>query len=104
MSFAVRDVIPLTRARATLSELADEVKTGAEKIITKNGESYVALIDADKLDYYHELEKWQQIQDMEDDVVSSLTDVLNGRVLPAQAAIDHLRQHLPKPRSVSRKR
>jgi len=27
------------------------VKAGAEKIITKNGESYVALIDSDRLDY-----------------------------------------------------
>ena len=32
-------------ARANLSELADQAKAGAEKIITKNGESYVALID-----------------------------------------------------------
>ena len=28
---------------------ADQAKAGAEKIITKNGESYVALIDADRL-------------------------------------------------------
>jgi antitoxin (DNA-binding transcriptional repressor) of toxin-antitoxin stability system len=34
------------QARATLSDLADQAKAGAEKIITKNGESYVALIDA----------------------------------------------------------
>ena len=57
MAIAASDVIPLSQARANLSELADEVKAGAEKIITKNGESYVALIDADRLDYYHRLEK-----------------------------------------------
>ena len=33
------DVVPFTQARANLSELADQAKAGAEKIITKNGES-----------------------------------------------------------------
>jgi prevent-host-death family protein len=45
MSFSANDIVPLSQARAKLSELADAVKGGAEKIITKNGESYVALID-----------------------------------------------------------
>ena len=57
MAIATTDVVPLTQARATLSDLADQAKAGAEKIITKNGESYVALIDADRLDYYHRLER-----------------------------------------------
>lgn len=51
MPISARDVVPFSQARATLSELADQVKAGAEKIITKNGESYVALIDSDRLDY-----------------------------------------------------
>ena len=57
MGFAASDVVPFTQARANLSELADQAKAGAEKIITKNGESYVALIDSDRLDYYHRLER-----------------------------------------------
>ena len=57
MGFSVTDVVPFTQARANLSELADQAKAGAEKIITKNGESYVALIDAARLDYYHQLER-----------------------------------------------
>ena len=48
MGFSTGDVVPFTQARANLSELADQVKAGAEKIITKNGESYVALIDAER--------------------------------------------------------
>ncbi len=56
MAISVRDVIPLSQARANLSELADQVHAGAEKIITKNGEGYVALINAQRLDYYHQLE------------------------------------------------
>jgi prevent-host-death family protein len=57
MGFSASDVVPFTQARANLSELADQAKAGAEKIITKNGESYVALIDAERLDYYHRLER-----------------------------------------------
>ena len=57
MSFTASDIVPFTQARANLSELAEQVKAGAEKIITKNGESYVALIDSDRLDYYHRLER-----------------------------------------------
>ena len=39
MAISAADVIPLSQARANLSELADQVRAGAEKIITKNGES-----------------------------------------------------------------
>ena len=56
MTCAASDVVSLSHARATLSELAEQVKAGAEKIITKNGESYIAIIDAKRLDYYHRLE------------------------------------------------
>ena len=37
MAIAASDVIPLSHARANFSELAEEVKAGSEKIITKNG-------------------------------------------------------------------
>ena len=46
MAIAPADVNPLTQASANLSVLADHVKAGAEKIVTKNGKSHVALIDA----------------------------------------------------------
>ena len=57
MGISASDVIPLSHARANFSELAEEVKRGAEKIITKNGEPAVALIDARRLDHYHQLER-----------------------------------------------
>ena len=57
MSFTARDVVPISEARARLTELSDEVVHGAEKILTKNGAAYVALVDARKLDYYHSLEE-----------------------------------------------
>ncbi|MDP2793119.1 MAG: type II toxin-antitoxin system Phd/YefM family antitoxin [Sulfurisoma sp.] len=58
MSLRTRDVVPISEARARLTELAQEVVDGgAEKVLTKNGASYVAIVDARKLDYYHALEE-----------------------------------------------
>jgi prevent-host-death family protein len=87
MGIAAADVIPLTQARANLSELADQVKAGAEKIITKNGESYVALIDAQRLDYYHRLERERIHLVLLDDVEKGLADVAAGRVRDAREAL-----------------
>ncbi len=57
MSLRASDVVPISEARARLTELAEEVvRGGAEKVLTKNGVSYVAIVDAKKLDYYHALE------------------------------------------------
>ena len=57
MSFCTRDIVPISDARARLTELSDEVVAGAEKLLTKNGAAYVAIVDAKKLDYYHSLEE-----------------------------------------------
>jgi prevent-host-death family protein len=57
MSFTAQDVVPISEARARLTELADDVVSGAEKLLTKNGAAYVAIVDAKKLDYYHALEE-----------------------------------------------
>ena len=57
MSFTAQDVVPISEARARLTELADDVVSGAEKLLTKNGAAYVAIVDAKKLDYYHTLEE-----------------------------------------------
>lgn len=87
MSISPRDVVPLSQARATLSDLADQAKAGAEKIITKNGESYVALIDADRLDYYHRLERERIHLLLLDEVERGLADVTAGRVRDAREAL-----------------
>jgi prevent-host-death family protein len=92
MGIAAADVIPLTQARANLSELADQVKAGAEKIITKNGESYVALIDAQRLDYYHRLERERIHLVLLDDVEKGLADVAAGRVRDAREALLDLKR------------
>ena len=57
MPITTADVIPLNRVRAAFTALAEQARTGQEKLITRNGESYVALIDARQLDHYHRLER-----------------------------------------------
>ncbi|KVN11735.1 MULTISPECIES: type II toxin-antitoxin system Phd/YefM family antitoxin [unclassified Burkholderia] len=59
MTIRIVDIVPLSIARARFSELADDARGGGEKIITKNGAAYVALIDARRLDHYHRLEREQ---------------------------------------------
>lgn len=98
MPIAAKDVVPFTQARAHLSELADEVKEGHEKVITKNGESYVALIDADRLDYYHRLERERIHLLLLEDVKRGLDDIATGRTEDADEAIARL-QRARKPRA-----
>lgn len=92
MGFSASDVVPFTQARANLSELADQAKAGTEKIITKNGESYVALIDADRLDYYHRLERERIHLLLIDDAKRGLADIQTGRTYEADSAIDQLQR------------
>lgn len=92
MTFTASDVVPLTQARANLSELADQVKAGSEKIITKNGESYVALIGADRLDYYHRLERERIHLLLLDDIDKGLADVDAGRTRDAREALAELKR------------
>jgi prevent-host-death family protein len=56
MAIRTSDIVPISEARARLTELAEEVGTQrTEKVLTKNGTGYVALIDARRLDEYHAL-------------------------------------------------
>lgn len=92
MAITTADIVPLSHARANLSELADQVKAGAEKIITKNGESYVALIDAARLDYYHQLERERIHLLLIDEASKGLDDVAAGRTKDARSAIAALKK------------
>lgn len=92
MAISVTDVIPLSQARANLSELAEQAKAGAEKIITKNGESYVAIIDARRLDYYHQLERERIHLLLIDDARKGLDDVSAGKMKGAHSALAAIRR------------
>ncbi|VFR67595.1 hypothetical protein ISE1_1863 [plant metagenome] len=62
MQITPEDIVPLNKVRANLTALAEHVRQGHEKIITRNGESYVALVDARQLERYHQLEReFQQL-------------------------------------------
>lgn len=92
MAISARDIVPLSQARASLSELAEQVKAGAEKIITKNGESYIALIDAERLDYYHQLERERIHLLLINEASRGLEDVAAGRTQDARTTLEELKR------------
>ena len=92
MGISASDVIPLSHARANFSELAEEVKAGAEKIVTKNGESFIAMIDSDRLDYYHRLERERIHLLLINEVSRGLDDVAAGRVKDARIALQSIKR------------
>ncbi|MDZ4315455.1 MAG: type II toxin-antitoxin system Phd/YefM family antitoxin [Azonexus sp.] len=79
MSYSAQDIVPISEARARLTELSDEVVNGAEKLLTKNGSAYVALVDAKKLDYYHALENEHASLVLLADAETGLREVLAGK-------------------------
>ena len=82
MTVLVRDIVPISEARARLTELAEEVvERGTEKLLTKNGHGYVALVDARKLDHYHALEQEHAGLVLMQDALTGLQDVAEGRLL-----------------------
>lgn len=93
MGFSVNDVVPFTQARANLSELADQAKAGAEKIITKNGEPAVAMIDAKRLDHYHRLERASIHLLLLGEIEKGLADVEAGRSTSAREGLAALKAH-----------
>lgn len=92
MSISVRDIVPFSVARTHLSDLVLEVQNGAEKIITKNGEPAVAVIDARRLDHYHRLERARIHLLLLDDVEKGLADVEAGRTTDAAKGLAALKR------------
>ena len=87
MSLKSDDIVPLNQVRARFTELAEEVRAGAEKIITRNGESYVALVDARRLDHYHRLEREHIHLALLQEALAGIQDVRDGRVATAREVI-----------------
>lgn len=79
MALRASDVVPISEARARLTELSEDVVgSGAEKVLTKNGASYVALVDARRLDYYHALEAEHAKLVLAEDAIAGLREALSG--------------------------
>ena len=87
MGFATKDIVPLVEARARLAELTEEVKAASDKIISRKFESYVALVDAARLDYYHRLEHEHVHLMLIDDAGKGLEDLATGRTRDARSAL-----------------
>lgn len=81
MPISSKDIVPLNQVHARFMELAEEAREGSEKIITRNGESHVALIDARRLDYYHRLEREHIHLTLLEEVSHGWDDVEAGRLL-----------------------
>lgn len=75
MPFLVSDVISRSPARATLSDLAEQVKAGAER-----------------LDDYHQLEREHIHQRLIDDAGKGLDDVAAGRVTDARTSLQSIKR------------
>ncbi|MBC8752263.1 type II toxin-antitoxin system Phd/YefM family antitoxin [Paraburkholderia podalyriae] len=73
-----QDVIPISEASSRRTELAEDVVAGAEKVLTKNGSAYVAIVDARKLNYDHALEaehgRLVLLHDAEEGLKAALAD------------------------------
>jgi len=99
MPIRAEDIVPINEARARLTELADDVVAGAEKVLTKNGAAFVALVDAKKLDYYHELERERGHMLMLADAQRGMEDALAGRVTSAADFKQELRERAERRRA-----
>jgi antitoxin (DNA-binding transcriptional repressor) of toxin-antitoxin stability system len=75
------DIVPMNQVRASFTNLAEQVRSGREKIITRNGESYVALVDARRLDHYHRLEREHIHLTLIDEATRGLADIDAERTL-----------------------
>ncbi len=86
MPISTKDVVPMGQVRARFTELAEDVHSGnSEKVITRNGESYVALVDAKRLDHYHRLESESIHLLLLEEAAQGLADVTNGRISDVDA-------------------
>jgi antitoxin (DNA-binding transcriptional repressor) of toxin-antitoxin stability system len=86
MGFNSDDIVPMNQVRAGFTGLAEQVRNGKEKIITRNGESYVALVDARRLDHYHRLEREHIHLALIDEAARGIADIEAGRTMSVAEA------------------
>lgn len=78
--------LPLSEAKARLSELAEEVATTHTRLqITKNGRDYVVLLAAEDLESIEATIELLSDPDAQDRVASSEKDIAEGNVLDENA-------------------
>ena len=77
------DVVPITSARARLTEIAAEVvASGQPKVLTRNGESYVAVVSVADLDEFHRLRAADHLRNLHD-LSRAAREVVAGKAMSA---------------------
>jgi PHD/YefM family antitoxin component YafN of YafNO toxin-antitoxin module len=92
MGISSKDIVSLSQARANFSEPAEKVKSDAEKIITRNDQSYLALIDSQRPDHYHRLQRERIHLLLIDEAARGLEDLAAGRVKDAHSALRSIKR------------
>lgn len=90
-SSSAKDVVPFSQAPASGSELAEQVKAGSGKILTRNSERDVALVDAARLDRHRQAREHIHLLMLEE-VRRGLEDIQAGRAFEADAALADLQR------------
>lgn len=79
------DVVPITSARARLTEIAAEVvASGQPKVLTRNGESYVALVGVADLDEFQRLRAADHLRNLHD-LSRAACEMVAGKAMSAAA-------------------
>jgi hypothetical protein len=86
MGFNGDDIVPMNQVRASFTDLAEQVRRGKEKILTRNAESYVALVDARRLDHYHRLEREHIHLTLIEEAARGIADIDAGRTMTVAEA------------------
>ena len=75
------DVVPITSARARLTEIAAEVvASGQPKVLTRNGESYVAVVGVADLDEFQRLRAADHLRNLHD-LSRAARDAAEGKAM-----------------------
>lgn len=79
------DIVPITSARARLTEIAAEVvASGQPKVLTRNGESYVAVVGVADLDELQRLRAADHLRNLHD-LSRAASEMAAGKAMPATA-------------------
>ena len=70
------NIIPFSELKKDFSQIAAAIhQDKTERIVTKNGKAFIAIIDPATLDYYHDLEKNLQLSQILDEAEKGLYDL-----------------------------
>ena len=85
MQIFPKDAVPITSARARLTEIAAEVvASGQPKVLTRNGESYVAVVGIDDLDEFQRLRAADHLRNLHD-LMRAASEMAAGKAFSVAA-------------------